>query len=123
MRWIAIGLGGALGSMARHMVNETVVAMGLRATPWSTAVVNVAGCFVIGVLAGLVAHERLTLSVTLRAFLFVGVLGGFTTFSSFGLDTFTLASGGARGLAIANVLAQVGLGLFAVFAGFGLTRP
>ena len=122
MRWIAIGAGGALGSMARHMVNEIVVAMGLRTTPWSTALVNLTGCFVIGVLAGLVAHERLTLSATLRAFLFVGVLGGFTTFSSLGLDTLTLVSGGERGLAIANVLAQVGLGLVAVFAGFGLGR-
>jgi len=122
MRWIAIGVGGALGSMARHMVNEAVVVMGLRATPWSTAIVNLAGCFVIGMLAGLVAHERLTLSATSRAFLFVGVLGGFTTFSSFGLDTLTLVSNGERGLAIANVLAQVGLGLVGVFAGFAVSR-
>ena len=123
MRWIAIGLGGALGSLARQVVNDVVAALGLRVTPWATATVNLAGCFVVGVLAGLVAHDRLTLSATQRAFLFVGVLGGFTTFSSFGLDTLTLVRGGERALAIANVLAQVGLGLAAAFAGYGLSRP
>ena len=86
--------------------------------PYATAAVNLAGCVVIGVLAGLIASNRLQMSPTLRAFVFVGVLGGFTTFSSFGLDTFTLGREGSYSLAFWNVAAQVGLGLLAVAAGF-----
>ncbi len=123
MLWFSIGVGGAVGSMLRHLVNHLVTTSGVRTAPWSTAIVNVIGCLVIGLLAGLVAHERLTLSPHARAFVFVGVLGGFTTFSSFGLDTFTLVSSGERGLALVNVLGQVAIGLGAVFVGFELTRP
>ena len=65
--------------------------------------VNLTGCLVIGALAGLIASQRLTMTPELRAFVFVGLLGGFTTFSSFGLDTFTLAQGGRAGTAAVNV--------------------
>jgi CrcB protein len=70
-----------------------------RVTPLATMTVNLAGCLAIGVLAGLVASGRLTLAPATRAFVFVGVLGGFTTFSSFGLDSFTLAHGARAGSA------------------------
>jgi CrcB protein len=88
--------------------------------PYATFAVNVSGCFIIGALAGLVASDRLQLSTTMRAFLFVGVLGGFTTFSSLGLDTFTLATTGHAAAALANVLGQIILGLAAVFVGYSL---
>jgi len=91
MTWIAVAIGGALGSVARHGVNVLVGRLVHRPVPYATAAVNLAGCVVIGVLAGLLASGRLQMSMTVRAFVFVGVLGGFTTFSSFGLDTFTLA--------------------------------
>jgi len=91
-----------------------------RAVPWATFVVNVIGCLVIGALAGRIATERLHLSPAMRTFLFVGVLGGFTTFSSFGLDTFTLGHGGEHAAAFWNVAGQIGLGLGAVWLGFYL---
>lgn len=86
--------------------------------PAGTVVVNLTGCFAIGVLAGLVASERLALPLHWREFVFVGLLGGFTTYSTFGLDTFLLARTQSAGLALANVVAHVAGGLLAVWAGY-----
>lgn len=86
--------------------------------PHATAIVNVAGGAAVGLLAGLVATEQLRISAEMRTLLFVGVLGGFTTFSSLGLDTLTLVHEGRLGQAMGNVLIQVGVGLAAVFAGY-----
>jgi fluoride exporter len=118
MTWMAVAIGGALGSAARHGVNVLMGRLVHRPVPYATAAVNLLGCLAIGTLAGLLASNRLQMSQTLRAFVFVGVLGGFTTFSSFGLDTFTLGREGSASLAFWNVAAQVGLGLLAVAAGF-----
>jgi len=120
MIWMAVAVGGALGSMARHFVNLEIAHRLERATPWSTFVVNVIGCLVIGLLAGRVASGRLHLSTLGRTFVFVGILGGFTTFSSFGLDTFTLAHGGDHATAFWNVAGQMVLGLGAVWLGYTL---
>ena len=120
MSWIAVALGGALGSVARHWVNLEMAHRFERSVPHATFVVNVVGCLVIGALAGRVAGGRLHLTPTMRTFVFVGVLGGFTTFSSFGLDTFTLAHGGDYARAFWNVAGQVALGLGAVWLGFYL---
>ena len=118
MIWIAVAGGGALGSMARHAVNLFFAHALERAVPYATAAVNTAGSLVIGVLAGLLAAGRLHMSSELRTFVFVGILGGFTTFSSFMLDTFTLGHGGDHALAFWNVAAQVALGLALVWAGY-----
>src|SRR5687768_12187831 len=92
MTWLAIAVGGAVGSVARHGVNVLVHGRWPMARfPFATLIVNVAGCLIIGLLAGLIMSERLTLRFYWREFLFVGILGGFTTFSTFGLDTITLA--------------------------------
>jgi CrcB protein len=80
--------------------------------------VNLAGSAVIGLLAALLATGRLHMSSELRTFVFVGILGGFTTFSSFMLDTFTLGHGGDHALAFWNVAAQTAFGLVAVWAGY-----
>jgi CrcB protein len=88
--------------------------------PLATAVVNVAGCFIIGVLSGLIASDRVALRAHWREFVFVGLLGGFTTFSTFGLDTFLLARTDAGGAAVLNVAAQVGGGLLALWVGYRL---
>jgi CrcB protein len=120
MTWIAVALGGALGSVARHWVNTEVAHRLERPVPWATFIVNVVGCAVIGALAGRVAAGRLHLTPAMRTFVFVGILGGFTTFSSFGLDTFTLGHGGEHAAAFWNVVGQVGLGLGAVWLGFNL---
>ena len=120
MLWIAIGLGGAVGSAARHAVNMLIGRLSGETAPYSTAAVNLIGCAAIGVLAGLIASGRLHMSMTARAFVFVGILGGFTTFSSFGLDTLALVNEGRRMAAVWNVVGQVGLGLLSVFAGYAL---
>jgi fluoride exporter len=117
--WLAVGFGGALGSMARHGVNMLVARrLGQPGPPYATFVVNVVGCGVIGLLAGLVASERVVMTPTVRLFLFVGILGGFTTFSSFGLDTFTLVREGRLVAAILNTLGQVVIGLAALALGY-----
>jgi fluoride exporter len=116
---VLVGIGGALGSMVRHGVAAAIVRISpARVVPYATMSVNLAGCLAIGVLAGLAASQRVTLSPALRVFMFVGVLGGFTTFSSFGLDTFTLVHGGRAGTAALNLLVQVGGGCALVAAGY-----
>jgi CrcB protein len=120
MSWIAVAVGGALGSVARHFVNLEIAHRLERSVPWATFVVNVIGCLVIGLLAGRIASGRLTLSPLARTFVFVGVLGGFTTFSSFGLDTFTLGHGGQHEAAAWNIIGQVSLGVGGVWLGYYL---
>jgi CrcB protein len=120
MTWIAVAVGGALGSMARHWVNLEVAHRFERVVPWATFIVNVVGCVVIGALAGRIASGRWHVTPVVRAFVFVGVLGGFTTFSSFGLDTFTLGHGGEHAAAFWNVAGQIVLGLGGVWLGYYL---
>jgi len=116
--WIAVALGGALGSVARYGVDR-LFSHGTATIPaYATAIVNILGSLVIGVLAGLIASQRLTLTPPMRAFVFIGILGGFTTFSSLMLDTLILSRTSEHGLAVSNVLLQVVLGSIAVFAGY-----
>ena len=122
MVWIAIAAGGALGSVARHGVNVLVHGRWpMMRFPLATMIVNIAGCLVIGLLAGLIMSERISPRLYWREFVFVGVLGGFTTFSTFGLDTITLARSHSFASALWNVVGQVVLGLLAVQAGILLT--
>ena len=123
MVWLAVGAGGALGSMARHGVNVLFVHLLGRAIPYGTAAVNIVGAAAIGLLAALIAAGRLQLSNEMRTFVFVGILGGFTTFSSFMFDTFTLGHSGDHTLAFWNVALQTALGLAAVWGAYrvGLT--
>jgi fluoride exporter len=119
--WLAIAVGGAIGSMARHAVNHVVHTRWLTTRfPAGTVLVNLAGCFAIGLLAGLVASNRIALRFHWREFVFVGLLGGFTTFSTFGLDTFLLARTHSTAQAALNVMAQVAGGLLAVWVGYHL---
>jgi CrcB protein len=118
MIWLAVAAGGALGSVARHGVNVFFSHVLERAVPYATAAVNLIGSLTIGLLAGLIAVGRLHMSTELRTFVFVGILGGFTTFSSYMLDTFTLGYGGEHALAVSNVFLQTALGFAAVWAGY-----
>ncbi len=104
--------------MMRHAVNVAVTHWTGRPGPWSTFAVNMLGSFAIGLLAGLLASTRLTMTPTARVFVFVGILGGFTTFSSYMLDSFTLASDGQRTAALLNVAGQVMLGYALTMAGY-----
>ena len=113
--------GGALGSSARYLVNigaGKLLGMGF---PWGTLIVNIAGCFIMGVLVGLGAH-RLTLSDEARVFMATGILGGFTTFSAFSADFALLFGRKHFGYAALYLTGSVGLSLLAVFAGLYLIR-
>ena len=119
MVWLLVGAGGALGSMARHGLNHLVHQRALGSTfPTGIFLINVLGSAAIGLIAGLLTTGHFSLSSSARTFVVVGVLGGFTTFSSFSLDTLTLMRAGHHAQAIWNVLGQVGLSLVAVAAGF-----
>jgi CrcB protein len=120
--WLLVGLGGAAGAVARHGAGVVTNRLIGSPMPYATAFVNVLGCAVIGLLAGGVAGGHVRMSSEARVFVFVGVLGGFTTFSSFGLDTLTLFFEGRVSLALLNVAIQVGLGLGAVFVGYTLAK-
>jgi fluoride exporter len=121
--WLTIGAGGAVGAMARHALNHVVHQRTLASTfPLGIFLVNVLGSVAIGALAGALAAGRFHLSYPMRTFLIVGVLGGFTTFSSFSLDTFVLVRDGHQAQAFWNVIGQVGLSLIGVWAGFRLAH-
>lgn len=119
--WVA--LGSALGGVARHWVSAVLAARLGKGFPWHTVFVNVSGSFVIGCLAALISVEG-KVAVPLRPvvlqFLMVGICGGYTTFSSFSLQTLNLLQEGAWLSAAANVVASVLVCLFAVWAGFSI---
>ncbi len=119
MNYLYVALGGALGSVARYAVSLGAARWLGAAFPWGTLIVNVAGSFAIGLLAALVtADGRPTLGTDARAFVMIGILGGFTTFSSFSLETLNLARAGAVGAAAANAGLSLMLCLAAVWLGF-----
>jgi CrcB protein len=122
LTWLLVGAGGALGAMTRHGAGILTNRLVGSPMPYATAFVNLLGCAVIGLLAGGVAGGHIRMSSEARVFVFVGVLGGFTTFSSFGLDTLTLVIEGRVSHALLNVAVQVGLGLGAVFVGYTLAK-
>lgn len=120
--WIAIG--SAVGGVARHAASAAILAVAdPQGLPWWTILVNVTGSFAIGFVAAATAPSGLwPQSDNLRIFLTVGVLGGYTTFSAFSLQTFELARADALGLAALNVVLSVALCLAAVAAGFLAAR-
>jgi CrcB protein len=120
MVWLAVAVGGALGSGLRHGVSVFFGHVLGRPGSYATATVNILGSLIIGVLAGLIASARLHETPVMRAFVFVGILGGFTTFSSLMLDTFTLAEGHHAAAAFLNVAGQVVFGYAAAYIGFRL---
>ena|ERR1051325_3744126 len=117
--WVA--LGGALGSVARYwMTNWVAVVTGTR-FPWGTILINIIGSFVIGFVAYLTAPVgRVPISFDVRAFILAGICGGYTTFSSFSLQTLELARAGHWLEAGANILLSVVLCLAAVWAGYAI---
>lgn len=118
---LAVAVGGALGSVARYLV---VIGLGNwlgGGFPYGTLAVNALGCFTMGVLAEAGALVW-TIGPELRALLMVGVLGGFTTFSSFALDVGALVARDDLGAAALYLAASLGLALGGFFAGLGLVR-
>lgn len=116
--YLYVGLGGALGSIARFWVSGLVAENSPAAFPFGTLIVNITGSFLIGLFAGLAGPEgRFIASPAARAFFMIGVCGGYTTFSSFSLQTLALLSDGEALRAGANVLLSVNLCLLAVWLG------
>ena len=114
---LLVGIGGALGSIFRYLLGTwTQTASRSIDFPYGTLAVNLIGCFVIGFLSQL-AEARGAFTSEARALVFVGILGGFTTFSSFGNDTVNLFRDGEAFNALANVGANVILGLMLVWLG------
>ena len=112
-----VALGGALGSVFRYLLGTWIQTASKSIDfPYGTLTVNLIGCFVIGFLAQL-AEARGAFTSESRAFVFIGILGGFTTFSSFGNDTINLLRDGESFNALANVGANVILGLILVWLG------
>ncbi len=118
MAFFLVGVGGALGSMARYGVSLALPSVGF---PYATLAVNVIGCFCIG-LAMPSVERAATLSPELRVLVIVGFLGGFTTFSAFGQETLALLRIGG-GLALLNVAANLLLGVGAVVLGRAVAAP
>jgi CrcB protein len=119
---LLVGLGGFLGSVLRYVIGGMVGRLRAGWTfPLETLLINVAGCLAIGLLAGL-SELRGVLSGTTRAFLFIGLLGGFTTFSTFGYETFQLIRGGQWPAAVLSTALQTLLGIGAVWTGYALAQ-
>lgn len=120
---LLVALGGAVGSVARFKLSGWV----LHATPnWrfptGTFAVNVMGCLIAGLLAGMAVKQDF-FTPEARVFLFTGLLGGFTTFSAFGLETLLLFKRGEPGVAIANVVVSIVVGLLVAWLGYEMTAP
>jgi fluoride exporter len=120
MQWIWIALGGALGSVARHLAQSRIQASQAGQFPLGTLSVNLIGSAIIGMLAGWFLANPV--SPTLRLFLIVGILGGFTTFSSFSLDALNLLRDGQVRTALYYVLASNLGGMALACGGFLLAR-
>ena len=117
MNILLVGIGGALGSISRYLLGTWIQASSKSIDfPFGILVVNLIGCFVIGFLSQL-AEARGVFTSETRAFVFIGILGGFTTFSSFGNDTINLWRDGDMFKAFVNIAANVILGLGLVYFG------
>lgn len=117
-----VAVGGAAGSVARYLVGAAALRWIGPGWPWGTLAVNLVGGFLMGVVTGWLALKAGGQQETLRALLAVGVLGGFTTFSAFSLETALMIEKRAYGQAFSYTAASVALALAALFAGLFLAR-
>lgn len=120
LRFFVIALGGAIGTIGRYLVGGLDYRFSQGVFPISTLVVNVTGSLAIGFLWGVA--DRFTISPNTRLFIFIGILGGYTTFSTFSLETFNLLRDGEYGIAVFNMALSAVLSVAAVFAGYIVSR-
>jgi len=121
LRILLVGLAGLAGTLCRYWLSGAVSRRYGEAFPAGTLAVNLLGCFAAGLLFHFM-QERWDFDETARAAIFVGLLGGFTTFSAYGLQTFVLLREGQAGAAALNVVASNLLGLLLVWAGYAAGR-
>lgn len=120
MNWLWVALGGAIGASLRYGAGIWLFKpSGLF--PWATWIVNILGCFAAGVFFAF-SQKYPVLQQEARLFLMVGILGGFTTFSSFGLESFQLLKQGQMSLAFIYMASSVIVGVIALIIGFYLTH-
>jgi CrcB protein len=122
MGYLIVFVGGGIGAALRHGVNLWSARLFGTAFPWHTAIENVSGSLVMGLLAGYFAFKADPTSQSWRLFLTTGILGGYTTFSSFSLDFALLYERGEMLQALLYVLGSVVLGILGLFAGLALVR-
>lgn len=119
MTYLWVALGGALGSMARFWCSDIVARLVGETFPWGTLGINILGSFVIGLVAALSGPDsRLLISPEARVFLMVGICGGYTTFSSFSLQTLNLIREAEWGAVAAYIGGSVALCLIGVWLGY-----
>jgi fluoride exporter len=113
-----VGLAAALGALARYLVDQSVAQRFESAFPWGTFVINVSGSFVLGLITGLSLHDGLSPHVV--TVLGTGICGGYTTFSTFNVETIRLTEEGSLLGAAGNIAGSIAVGLLAAAAGLGL---
>ncbi len=118
---LVVGIGGFFGAIARYAMSGAVYRYWGTSLPYGTLAVNVLGCFALGFFA-MLTEQRLVVSPPVRNLISVGLLGSFTTFSTFGYETLMLLRDGSLVAAGANVALSLLLGLLAVYAGIVLAR-
>lgn len=120
-QWIFVALGGAAGASMRHLVGLVALKSFGEGFPYGTTICNIAGSFLMGLLIELFAL-RFNVSVEVRLLLTTGLLGGFTTFSTFSLDVATITERGQMGLALFYIALTLAGGILALFAGLSAAR-
>ena len=118
---LLIGFAGFVGTVGRYWLSGIIASRYGETFPLGTLAVNLIGCFLIGLLFYLM-QERYVVNPNVRSIVLIGFLGGFTTFSSLGLQTFTLLQDNEIALAAMNIAASNGLGLLLVWAGYSLAK-
>lgn len=118
---ILIGIAGLTGTLLRYWLSGLVARRYGETFPWGTMVVNIIGCLIAGAIFNL-TEERFLISPTLRTVILIGLLGGFTTFSSYGLQTFTLLKDSQLAMATLNIVVSNALGLLMVWLGYSLAK-
>jgi CrcB protein len=121
--WVAVAVGGAIGSVARFWLTGAMTALTGPRFPWGTLLINVLGSFVIGLVAGItLTQERIAMHPDVRIFLMTGICGGFTTFSAFSLQTLELLQSGDVVPAFGYAAGSVVLCVIATYSGWLLGR-